>query len=232
MAILDDDFVRELASRGKQYPRCKWYFTALVALGAMNYPEEIPDLYRRLLESYIAPEEHMSETRKMREAFTKLCGIQGAAKTGTALRQLSIATPEELRDPVRYRENDTDEEAFARGKRFHQAIYGPNPNYNPTANAVAAPDYNYIVRNYFYGRIFSFDAILNDLETSQIIVACLVGLDCMEQLKNHMIGLQYLGASKDEVELIRTIVILIAEKLDIRFKKGNPIPVPDAPRKS
>jgi hypothetical protein len=52
----------------------------MVALGAMNYPEEIPNLYTRLLASYIPKEEQFSETRKIREAFTKLCGIQGAAK--------------------------------------------------------------------------------------------------------------------------------------------------------
>lgn len=80
MAILDDDFLHELANLAAPYPRYKWYLSAMVALGAMNYPEEIPNLYTRLLESYIPKEEHFSETRKMRETFTKLCGIQGAAK--------------------------------------------------------------------------------------------------------------------------------------------------------
>ena len=80
MAILDDQFLEELAALAKPYPRYKWYLSTMVALGAMNYPEEIPHLYKRLLDSYISKDQQLSETRKIREAFTKLCGIQGAAK--------------------------------------------------------------------------------------------------------------------------------------------------------
>lgn len=169
MAVLDDQFLKELASLAAPYPRYKWYLSAMVALGAMNYPEEIPNLYTRLLASYIPKEEQFSETRKIREAFTKLCGIQGAAKvechcfsfhfkftvekeltkkkTGSALRNLYNATPKDLLDPTRYRKNDTDEIAFARGEEFHKRIYGPNPSYEDNANNLAAPDYHYIVRS-------------------------------------------------------------------------------------
>jgi hypothetical protein len=80
MAILDDQFLEELAALAAPHPKYKWYLSTLVALGAMNYPEEIPSLYERLLASYIPEDEQLSETRKFREAFTKLCGIQGAAK--------------------------------------------------------------------------------------------------------------------------------------------------------
>ncbi|CAL5867826.1 uncharacterized protein PFLUO_LOCUS2047 [Penicillium psychrofluorescens] len=227
MAVLDDQFLKELASLAAPYPRYKWYLSAMVALGAMNYPEEIPNLYTRLLASYIPKEEQFSETRKIREAFTKLCGIQGAAKTGSALRNLYNATPKDLLDPTRYRKNDTDEIAFARGEEFHKRIYGPNPSYEDNANNLAAPDYHYIVRNYFYGRIFSYDGIIDDMETSQVIISCLIGIDCMQQLRNHMKGMQYNGARKEEVEMIREIVVKVARKLDVSFKSGNPIAVPD-----
>lgn len=58
----------------------KWYQTAIVALGALNYPEEIPRLYELLLNAYIPKEDHLKETRKIREGLTKACGIMGAAK--------------------------------------------------------------------------------------------------------------------------------------------------------
>lgn len=166
MVILDDQFLDELAALAAPYPRYKWYFSAMVALGAMNYPEEIPSLYTRLLALYIPEDQQFSETRKIREAFTKLCGIQGAAKvriplclykknkklnegkkTGSALRNLYNATPQKLLDPTLYRQGDTDEIAFARGEEFHKRIYGPNPNYNENANNLAAPDYHFIVRS-------------------------------------------------------------------------------------
>lgn len=81
--------------------------------------------------------------------------------------------------------------------------------------------------DYFYGRIFSFDGILDDMETGQVIISCLIGIDCMQQLGNHMKGMQYNGARKEEVEMIREIVIRVARKLDVKFKPGNPIAVPD-----
>lgn len=81
--------------------------------------------------------------------------------------------------------------------------------------------------DYFYGRIFSFDGILDDMETGQVIVSCLIGIDCMQQLRNHMKGMQYNGARKEEVEMIREIVVRVARKLNVRFKPGNPIAVPD-----
>lgn len=58
----------------------KWYQTAIVALGALNYPEEIPRLYTILLNGDIPKENQLEETRKIREGLTKACGIMGAAK--------------------------------------------------------------------------------------------------------------------------------------------------------
>ena len=79
--LLDPDFMSSLASAGAPAaPRFKWYLTAIVALGALNYPEEIPTLYSHLLQQYIPEAEQKSETRKLLEGLTKVCGIQGAAK--------------------------------------------------------------------------------------------------------------------------------------------------------
>lgn len=84
MPLLDNDFIDSLAELGKPYPRLKWYATAIVALSAINYPEEIPNFYSRLLEVHIPEAEKFNETRKIKEALTKVCGIQGAAKVGSS----------------------------------------------------------------------------------------------------------------------------------------------------
>lgn len=76
----DPILYQTLVGIGKSAPRLKWYLTAIVALGALNYPEEIPKLYALLLSDQIPKPERKSETSKMREALTKVCGIQGAAK--------------------------------------------------------------------------------------------------------------------------------------------------------
>ena len=56
------------------------YITAIVALSALNYPEETGPLYTRLLAEYIAPEDHVEQTRKIKEAVVKAAGLHGAAK--------------------------------------------------------------------------------------------------------------------------------------------------------
>lgn len=58
----------------------KWYITAIIALAGMNYAELIPDLYTTLLTDDISVADQFAETRKIREALTKCCGIWGAAK--------------------------------------------------------------------------------------------------------------------------------------------------------
>jgi hypothetical protein len=80
MAIPDNDFVDSLAKIGEPYPRFRWYLTAIVCLAALNYPEEIPTVYERLLQVYIPEDAQLQETRIVREALTKVCGIMGAAK--------------------------------------------------------------------------------------------------------------------------------------------------------
>ncbi len=81
---LDGNFLRELASAhdgsSAKDHEFKWYITAIVAVAGMNYSELIPELYKTLLAEYIPEDKHFSETRKLREALTKTCGIWGAAK--------------------------------------------------------------------------------------------------------------------------------------------------------
>lgn len=80
----------------------------------------------------------------------------------------------------------------------------------------------------FYPYIFSFNKILNKLESSQAIVSSLIGIDCVGQARSHMKGMMFNGATKEEVTMIRDTVVLIAERLGVRFKAG-PVVVPDLP---
>lgn len=80
----DKAFLDHLASlfgsAGESETQLKWYITAIVAVAGMNYAELIPELYTTLLQEYIPETEHYEETRKIKEALTKVCGIWGAAK--------------------------------------------------------------------------------------------------------------------------------------------------------
>jgi hypothetical protein len=152
-----------------------------------------------------------------------------------------MAVPPELQDKTCYRENDTLAVASARGEALFDRIYGPNLAYDRSKTRDASPDYDYIVvskyicssplvrwltrSDLFYGCIFSFNQILNDLETGQAIISCLFGNDCQEQVANHMKGMIYNGATREEVQAIREVIIRLADRLDVKFRKG-PIPVP------
>ncbi len=89
----------------------------------------------------------------------------------------------------------------------------------------AAP---YFFSDLFYGYIFSFDEILGPLETGQVIIATLHGIDCQEQLKNHMIGMMLNGAERKDLFVLRDIVTAIAQRLNVKFK-GNTPTVPETP---
>lgn len=80
MPLLSPTFIASLAALQKPEYRIKWYLGAIVALSAVNYSEEIPSLYNILLKDYIPEDSHFDETRKIKEALTKVCGIHGAAK--------------------------------------------------------------------------------------------------------------------------------------------------------
>lgn len=80
----------------------------------------------------------------------------------------------------------------------------------------------------FYGYIFSFDEILDILETEQVVIASLIGIDCQEQMTNHMIGMMFNGAKREEVEALKQVVLALAERLDVKFKNPD-IQVPEMP---
>ncbi len=78
-STFDEEFYSSLAEL-QPSSMFKWHQTAIVALGALNYPEEIPKLYKLLLDVYIPEENQLKETRRIREGLTKACGVMGAAK--------------------------------------------------------------------------------------------------------------------------------------------------------
>lgn len=64
-------------------------------------------------------------------------------------------------------------------------------------------------------------------------MAALLSIDCQEQVRNHMLGMQYFGASHGEVEAVRAVVVAIAEHLGVTGKQGrSAIEVPHLPAPS
>ena len=53
--------------------------------------------------------------------------------------------------------------------------------------------------------------ILGILETEQVIVSALIGINCMDQVQSHMRGMLRNGASRDDVEWIRNVCSLVVD---------------------
>ena len=123
------------------------------------------------------------------------------------------------------RAKEDQETASKRGYALHKRIYGRNPEFDTNATPAASPDYAFVVRDLLYGRIFSFDAILDDLETGYVIVSTLIGIDCQYQLRNHMKGMLYNGATREELQDLLDLCLGLAKRLGVVFR-SEPRPVP------
>lgn len=80
---LDKEFLQtleKLHAPNNQPVRLKWYLTVAIAVSGMNYAELLPSFYKTLLSDFIPEDQHKTETAKLREGLTKVCGIWGAAK--------------------------------------------------------------------------------------------------------------------------------------------------------
>lgn len=123
------------------------------------------------------------------------------------------------------RSYEDQETASKRGYALHARIYGRNPDFDVNATPAASPDYAFVVRDLLYGRVFSFDKILDDLETGYVIVSTLIGIDCQYQLRNHMKGMLYNGATREELQNLLDLCLGLAKRLGVVFR-SEPRPVP------
>lgn len=69
-----------------------------------------------------------------------------------------------------------------------------------------------------YGRVFSYDGILNDLETGYVIVSALIGLDCQNQLRHHMKGVLYNGGTREDLQELYGVLLDLAKRLGVNFR--------------
>lgn len=126
---------------------------------------------------------------------------------------------------IQNRSKETQQQASERGHAFHKRIYGRNPEFDMNATGAASPDYAFVVRDLLYGHMFSFDAILSDLETGYVVVSTLIGIDCQAQLRHHMKGMLYNGATREELMSLRDMCLDVVDRLGMKAR-GEPKPIP------
>ncbi|KAJ5604592.1 hypothetical protein N7510_009746 [Penicillium lagena] len=211
--------------------RLRWYMCVLVTLSSLNYSDVVPQVYNHLDEhllSTMSPEDRFAAAQRLREGLIKSTGIVGAARTGNAMRALAACIPVELREKESPRSKESDETARKRGKEFWTRIYSRNRAFDPEASVRASPDYAFIIREVLYGRIFSFDGVIDDLTTGYVIVSALYGMDCPNQLQHHMKGMLINGATREELKTLQDLCLGVANILGVKSRHG-PAPIPEMP---
>lgn len=80
---LGEDFFAKVERINDQSAKVRWYYCVVVNLGAVNYPELIPQVWDHSWQHLLKPlshEERFKICQKFREALIKACGIMGPAK--------------------------------------------------------------------------------------------------------------------------------------------------------
>lgn len=147
--VLPSSFFEPALGLDDTAARVRWYMCAIVASSSFNYPDIVPQIYKHFdshVLSTLQPAERYDAVLKVREGLIKSTGIVGAARTGNAMRTLSVCIPEELLQKDSPRSKESDEVARKRGREFWTNIYARNPAFDPEASVRASPDYAFVVR--------------------------------------------------------------------------------------
>ncbi|KAG4411250.1 hypothetical protein IFR04_015611 [Cadophora malorum] len=212
-------------------PEHTWYLIAATTLTILNRPDEIRVIFKHALGPGLDrfPVDHpqqISITRRLREALLKASSVGGVPKTINALLALKAVTPADLEDAaveqqsLTGRRSDIYETAptkiLDRGQIFFERVYGKvAKRVMRQLDTSGAEDLGLIAR-LMYAHILSNTRILNGAETSYVLIAALIPQDVNPQLKGHLRGAQNGGATLEEVNAVRDIVIKICESAGMR----------------
>lgn len=200
-----------------------WYFVAAATFSVCNQPDEIPRIFE-----YMMQQPHIKNNQKaqyemvqqIREALLKGAALGGLPKAINSLTQLKNVTPDYLREKELQREielptaNDLN-----RGATFFDAVYGKISKRVMNQMSTAYPDLGQYAINHVYAPLLSFTKVLSPMETSLVVIACLIPQDVNPQLKGHLKGALNNGASAEEIESLRQMSMVICQWCGISWKK-------------
>ncbi|KAI5951232.1 hypothetical protein KGF54_004306 [Candida jiufengensis] len=111
---------------------------------------------------------------------------------------------------------------LVRGSNFWNAVYTKISNRVKNQMLTAYPDLWYFAYHHVYAPLLSFTKIMSAKETSMCVVACLIPQDVNPQLKGHLKGALNNGATKEELNDVRSLVFNICDWAGgIKWKGGK-----------
>lgn len=212
-----------------------WYIVTIVALTAGNRPEAIPLVFKYVLSDleraqneFKVPEveahgERLRLARRFRDAIFK-CGIlAGYSKAINSLISLLGATPEELQDTTRQRDTSLSlPELETHGQTFFQALYGETADNVQGLLDKIYPDMGWFSNTIAYGSVYGHLDILNQVETSFVLVGTLIAVDTPRQIHWHLDNARRGGASLEQVRAVRQIAIEVSQSVGVSWREGVP----------
>ncbi|KAL6451046.1 PXP2 Peroxisomal protein 2 [Candida maltosa Xu316] len=109
-----------------------------------------------------------------------------------------------------------------RGSDFWNSVYRNKINTRIKNQMLTAyPDLWYFAYHHVYSPLLSFTDIVDGKETSLCVVACLIPQDVNPQLKGHLKGALNNGATKEELNDVRSLVFDICDWKGGVFWKGG-----------
>ncbi|KAH7102907.1 AhpD-like protein [Auriculariales sp. MPI-PUGE-AT-0066] len=193
-------------------------------------PRRIPPLYRLASEELTGGEaEQLLLVRKMRDAIFQAGLSSGYPRAINALIALREVTPDHLCDVEPLRDiSHSIEDLHEEGLRTFRKAYGD------TADAVdkllysAYPDLGFFSRTIGYGFTYSFNGVLDPKEFSFAIVSASICTDTPRQTEWHLSSALRNGATREEVQAVRQIVLEVAEECGVQWRNE----VPEVPQQA
>ncbi|KZT36195.1 hypothetical protein SISSUDRAFT_1035016 [Sistotremastrum suecicum HHB10207 ss-3] len=200
--------------------RNPWPIIAVVGFCTANRPEGVPRVFehaRQQLESDPRSDADSSEltftlAKILREALFKGGLLSGYAKTINALRELDVVMPEHFKDTKPLRDFNQPPGQFAKnGETLFRQIYGSSATTVDGLLSQIYPDMGAFSMMVGYGMVYSCTDVLQDIETSFVLIAALIAGDTPLQIRWHLDGALRNGASEGEVRAVRRMAIEVAD---------------------
>ncbi|KAL8746291.1 MAG: hypothetical protein Q9190_001663 [Brigantiaea leucoxantha] len=196
----------------------------------LNRCDELSTLVRYAIDAETAPDAKLSVARRMREALIKVAPIGGLPKSINGLLALKQSTPSTFLDePLSYSPTLRSAEVYDvpsskilhRGETFFDQVYGKvSKRVMGQMDRSGTEDLGIIAR-LLYGYVLSNTNVLNAAETSFVLLAGLIPQDVNPQLKGHLKGALNNGASVEEVQAVRHLVIRICEAFGMKSNTSD-----------
>lgn len=205
-----------------------WSWLAAIAFSALNRPEQASKVFEYAVKQLSTHQDKLLLAKKFRDSIFKAGIIFGYPKTINALIQLNTVMPEDLKESSVLRDTNLSLSDLQRvGQSYFDSGYGTTSESVRGLIHNSYPDLGYLTIAIAYGFVYSFSDILNKYETSYTMIAALIPSDLPRQVGWHFHSAIRSGATIEQVQAVRQIVIKVSEFCGKQWE--STIPIVDKP---